>query len=782
MPPARRPRIDPPGTPEAFPARLTPMAAQLVEAPFRDPDWLFEPKLDGYRMLAFVQGEVVRLVSRRAIDYTRLFPSIVAELRWTTNGDRIVDGEIVALGPDGRPSFNALQNRAGLSGDAEIAAAERRAPALFFAFDLLHHAGRNLRDLPYIERRRLLEALLPPATHVKLVHADADGPALYAAAIESGFEGVVAKRVGSPYRPGLRSPDWLKVKKTASAEFVIGGYSKGKGERERFGSLVVGYRNDAGELRYAANVGTGFDEATIGALLARMAPLAEARSPFAEKVATRAGTVWLRPELVAEVSFANWTEGGRLRAPVFLRLRDDVDPASVRRDGNGAASATGAAADAQVAGAAGASSRRRSALPDAARHAQDGPEHSPAGPAAARSDAAGSRTRVGARAAPRDGARGVRAEGRLAHARPATAVTSDDGTARLLALLDAQPANLDVDGARVKLTRLERVYWPAVPEIDQPAITKLDLLRYLVEVAPRMLPFLEGRPLTLFRWPGGIEGRRMLQKHPETALPDYVETATIFSETKGSDDVYLLCNNLATLLWLAENGALEIHPWHARVSAEGGAGATASAAGSAARLAKAAVNFPDYMLFDIDPYIYSGAERRGDEPEPNPEGFEQGRQVAFRLKEVLDAMALAAYVKTSGKTGLHVLVPIERTLRFDVVRRVATMICRHVAAAHPATITTEWDTGKRTGKVFLDFNMNVRGKSIIVPYGPRGLAGAPVSMPLAWDQLASADPAGWRLPTVRNALARPDPWARLFADRQSLEAKLAGAPAHAAGE
>jgi bifunctional non-homologous end joining protein LigD len=342
---------------------------------------------------------------------------------------------------------------------------------------------------------------------------------------------------------------------------------------------------------------------------------------------------------------------------------------------------------------------------------------------------------------------------------------------RLLAALEQPLPSLSVDGHAVKLTNLHRVYWPEVPELGQAAITKLDLIRYLVKMSPLALPHLRDRPLTLFRWPAGIEGRRMLQKHPESALPRFVETATIFSESKSADDEYLLCNNLATLVWFAEMGMLEIHVWHSRVRADAGTVRSPSS-GSAASLATSAVNFPDYMLFDLDPYIYSGSEPRGREPEPNAAGFEQGRRVAFWLKDVLDGMSLRCCVKTSGKTGLHVVVPIAPTLRYDVVRRIARMICEHLLGEHPAAITTEWSTGKRTGKVFLDFNMNVRGKSIIAPYCPRGLAGAPVSMPLSWRELADAAPSQFRIPTVMTARKRSDHWSAVLEGKQSLEARL----------
>jgi bifunctional non-homologous end joining protein LigD len=244
-------------------------------------------------------------------------------------------------------------------------------------------------------------------------------------------------------------------------------------------------------------------------------------------------------------------------------------------------------------------------------------------------------------------------------------------------------SSLQIGGHAIELSHLQRVYWPAQPQIGQAAITKLDLIRYLIRMSPLMLPHLRDRPLTLFRWPGGIEGRRMLQKHPEAALPAFVETATIFSETKGIDDIYLLCNNLATLVWLAERGVLEIHVWHSRISADDAPALRSSSAGSASSLARSAVNYPDYMLFDVDPYIYAGTERSGAEPEPNRRGFEQGRRVALRLRDMLQGMSLESYVKTSGKTGLHVVVPIARTLRFDVVRRIAATICKHRRASSP---------------------------------------------------------------------------------------------------
>src|SRR4051812_11337582 len=198
------------GSPEEFPDRLTPMHAAIGDAPFVSADWVSEPKLDGYRILAYTRGSVVRLVSRRGQDYSKAFPSIVALLK-TFKKACVLDGEIIALDAQGKPSFQALQNRVGLSSKTAIAAAERRSPAAYYCFDVLHYAGRNLRELRYVDRREILAriwnastALQKASTQLQLVPAQDDGIALYEAAIAAGFEGIVAKKKSSTYRPGLR--------------------------------------------------------------------------------------------------------------------------------------------------------------------------------------------------------------------------------------------------------------------------------------------------------------------------------------------------------------------------------------------------------------------------------------------------------------------------------------------------------------------------------------------------------------------------------------------------
>jgi bifunctional non-homologous end joining protein LigD len=694
----------PAGKIEAMPEKLAPMLAETAEAPFNAPGWIWEPKLDGYRVLAFIDERGVRLRSRRGLELAGSFPALTAELAKQGARGMVLDGEIVAFDPSGRPSFNALQNRVQLKTEREIAIADRTVPAVFFCFDLLHFAGVDLRRFAYQERRRYLAQCLLPSPLVQLVHAGEDGVAMYSAALASGFEGVIGKRKESRYESGRRSATWLKVKPTQSADFVIGGYTRGKGSRAALGALLVGYwergdNRNRGVLRFASHVGSGFDGNTLDQLKKRLAPLARKTCPFAEQPELPNPTTWVEPKLVAEVQFQSWTEDGSLRAPVFLRLRDDVDPKAVRRT----------------------AAREGNVVPDPPR------------------------------------ARGEFEE----------VLTQLAGKSNAFTLV--------VGAHRIRLTHLDRVYWPADPALKQPPVTKRDLLRYLAEVSPYMLPHLADRPLTMIRMPDGIAGQRFYQKHWGEARPEFVETITVFSEHKDESHEYLLCNNLPTLLWLAQSGTLEFHVWHSRArSGPDAASQGTDYAGSLAGLEASVLNYPDYVVFDLDPYIYSGREAPGEEPELNTVAFEKGKEVAFWLRELLAAMSLEAIVKTSGKTGLHVFVPIRRTIDFDAAREVSEKVGRHLMRSHPRDITLEWSVPKRTGRIFMDYNMNVRGKTLNVAYSPRGALGAPVSMPLTWDELAGAHPLDFRVTNVAQRLAQTgDRWRDALEKKQSLERALA---------
>ena len=333
---------------------------------------------------------------------------------------------------------------------------------------------------------------------------------------------------------------------------------------------------------------------------------------------------------------------------------------------------------------------------------------------------------------------------------------------------------LAVGSHQIRLTNLDRVYWPADPAFRQKALTKRDLLRYFAEVSPFILPHLADRPLTMIRMPEGIDGQRFFQKHWEQERPEFAETITVFSEHKDERHDYLLCNNLPTLLWLAQSGTLEFHVWHSRAKTGPDARSNGTDyASSLTALESSVLNYPDYVVFDIDPYIYSGKEPKGAEPELNTVAFEKGKEVAFWLRELLLGMKLEAIVKTSGKTGLHVFVPIKRTLDFDAARHVSELVGRHLLRQHPKVITMEWSVPKRTGKIFMDYNMNVRGKTLNVAYSPRGVAGAPVSMPLTWEELAKAHPLDFRITNVAQRLTdHGDRWRDALIRKQSIERAL----------
>jgi bifunctional non-homologous end joining protein LigD len=347
--------------------------------------------------------------------------------------------------------------------------------------------------------------------------------------------------------------------------------------------------------------------------------------------------------------------------------------------------------------------------------------------------------------------------------------------ARVARALSVAPddAVVTIDGHDVAVTNLDRIYWPAQRAPASEAVTKRDFLRYLVDVSARMLPHMADRPLTLFRWPEGVDGRRVLMKHWEIRLPPFVERVLVFSESKGRPDPYILCNNLATLVWLGHMGTLEFHAWHSRVVAGTDAHAGTDFASSLAALRASVLERPDYLLFDIDPFFYTGREARAKQPEYSEPAFRKSCDVALLVRDVLDAIRLESFVKTSGKTGLHVVVPIRRTLDYEAVREVARQIGDHVMRSRRDQVTVDWSVDKRTGKVFIDYNMNVRGKSMTVPFSPRGLPGAPVSMPLAWHELASVTPSDFTIGTLLARRGRqPDPWARVPARKQGLEERL----------
>ena len=508
---------------------------------------------------------------------------------------------------------------------------------IYYVFDILYLDGYDLRGATLRSRKGMLHGILRPTDQVRLIdYFEREGETVYEAAVKNGLEGVIAKQIDSVYESGKRSRNWLKVKAMLSDEFVIGGYSvAARGRAQTFSSLLLGYFDDKGKLIFAGHVGSGFDEETLSELKSRLDAIRTDHCPFSEVPPLNAPTTWVRPELVAEVKFSEWTQEGRLRIPVFIRLREDKAPDEIHRT-----------------------------------------------------------EPVTVLAPPQQ--------------------TDISGLDIVLEQLQnpKDAFTIEVEGNKIKLNNMDKILWPATA--NHPDFTKRDLLTYLARVSPYLLPHLKDRPLTLSRYPDGIHGEHFYQKHWGHPVPDFVQKVNI-SEEKGSMREYLVCNNLASLLWLGQLANIEFHTWFSRISA----GPDMAEGQSTDYL----LDYPDFIIFDLDPYIYSGQEPSGAEPELNRAGFARACEVASWLKETLDELDLNAFVKTSGKTGLHVYVPITRRLNYKAVRSAAEIIGKFLVQRHPREITTEWAQEKRTGKVFMDYGQNVRGKTLASVYSPRPDAG-----------------------------------------------------------
>jgi bifunctional non-homologous end joining protein LigD len=303
-----------------LPKRLQPMLATLTDAPFDDPNWLFEDKFDGFRMVAEIRRGKVALYSRNGKIISQSYIEVARALEGI-KGDAVIDGELVALGKDGVSHFQLLQN-----------ALRHEAKLLYCAFDLMFENGDDLRKLPLLERKERLKAILPRDKLIAFSqHRKADGKKFFAEAERKGLEGIMAKRADSAYASGSRSADWLKIKTSKRQEVVIVGFTAPKRTRPFFGALVLAVREN-NAWRYIGHVGTGFSHKTLEELHGKLAKLRAAKSPFLAKVKDEGVTTWVKPSLVAEVKFAEWTSKGELRQPVYLGLRSDKQAEDVVRE------------------------------------------------------------------------------------------------------------------------------------------------------------------------------------------------------------------------------------------------------------------------------------------------------------------------------------------------------------------------------------------------------------------------------------------------------------------
>jgi bifunctional non-homologous end joining protein LigD len=330
---------------------------------------------------------------------------------------------------------------------------------------------------------------------------------------------------------------------------------------------------------------------------------------------------------------------------------------------------------------------------------------------------------------------------------------------------------LTVEDHRLPLTNLDKILWPGLGR-SRP-LTKRDLLRYLTRISQWLLPHLAGRPMFTTRYPDGVMGKSFYQKH-WTEPPEFARTVTIYSSHKEGDSEYLICENLPTLLFLAQMGGLELHPWFSRVDATPDAkGRGRNFAGSEENLKQSVLNYPDFVIFDLDPYLYSGKEGNGEEPELHRKAFKRTRDLALRIREMVGRLGLEIFVKTSGRTGLHLYLPVVRRFDYDSARSIAETIGLYALQQWPEDVTLEWSVPRRTGKIFFDYNQNSRGKSLACIFCPRRHPLGTVSMPVTWERLEEIYPTDFTMRSVPELLEEEgDPWAGILSSKQDLDQLL----------
>jgi bifunctional non-homologous end joining protein LigD len=728
---------------DKFPSAIAPMLATLADSPFKRPGWFFEAKLDGIRAISYIANGKVELSSRRGLDLTGKYPALVKALH-EYKEDLILDGEIIALDEQGRPSFQHLQQRSGLNRGSDISKAEASLPIIYYVFDILYCGGRDLRDLPLSQRKRILQQTLIPNQVLRLVDSlGDDGEAAYSACISHGLEGIVGKRSDSLYETGRRAKTWVKLKANTSGEFLICGYTEGTGARQKtFGSLILGEHNEQGKLVYVGGVGTGFDEGKLRYLLGLMKPLITKSCPFSKRPPGKLNPTWVKPELVIEVKYMQRSRDNMLRAPVYMHLREDISPQEVK--------------PAPVVHIESADNTEFTTGKTKTMNTDEQNEHG------------GGRIHGGKADSGKVG--GGKVGGGKAGGGTKSEATIED----VLKQLDneKEKLTLELEDNAIAFSNLNKEMWPATEEAK--AITKRDYVKYLARVSPYLLPHLRDRLITFIRFPNGINGGKFYQKHWQAGRPAFVSVVSSYTDHANQDQDFLVCNNLSTLLWLGQIADLELHTSHTRTDPfPDGEHLPLTFTGSLENLEHSLLNYPDYLIFDLDPYLYSGKEKTGDEPELHRQGFQRGCDVALWIKEVLDRMSISSFVKTSGRTGLHIYVPIIRHIDYDTVRAITEIIGRFVLKEHADMVTMDWAVVKRTGKVFLDHNMNARSKSLASIYSPRVAVEASVSTPLRWDELHNVYPTDFTIWTVPSRLEQTgDLWADILEHKNDLQTLL----------
>jgi bifunctional non-homologous end joining protein LigD len=633
---------------------IEPMLASLADAPLDDPQLVYEPKYDGIRAIAEVAPGAVHLWSRLGNEKTSQFPEIrdalLAWARRALTGDRraasvVLDGEIVALDPEGNPiGFQNLQGRIHLANPALPPPSRRPSRArgasspqvAYIVFDLLKEGCTDWRDEPLTRRRAALERVFASATSPLLRISEqsrGSGRSLYQQAIARGWEGLIVKHAASLYKSGKRTPDWRKLKIVHEQEFVIGGWTEPRHTRSYFGALLLGvFEPGADRLTYTGHTGTGFNEKELARVMTLLKPLERTECPFSERPKTNERAHWVRPELVAQIRFTEWTADGKLRHPVYLGLRDDKRAKDVRR------------------------------------------EEAPAP----------------RRAAPR---------------RERT-VQTGDLVAQLQALEDGRRDGVLTlpGGDTLAVTNLHKVFWPKLK------LTKGDLFRYYVRVAPAILPVLADRPLVMKRFPNGVAAKPFYQ-HRASDAPAGVRTEVVQVAERRP---HIIGGSLKALLYTTQLAAISQDPWFSRVQHP---------------------QFADHVALDLDP------------SEGVP--FSRVLDVARWIRDELAALGANGWPKTSGADGLHVYIPLPPRTPYDAGLLFCQIVATVVAHKHPRAATIERSVAARGKRVYVDYLQNMLGKTLASAYSARASEYAGVSTPLSWAEVdAGVDRREFTISTV----------------------------------
>jgi bifunctional non-homologous end joining protein LigD len=681
---------------KAKPWAVKPMLASLADEPFSREGWLLEIKWDGYRAIAAKHKDKVALYSRNAQDFAEKYPPVMEAVR-ALKHDVILDGEIVATDSRGNARFEWLQHWTK----------EPHGNLQYYAFDILWCDGRDVRTMPLGERKKLLQTVLPKDDTIRYSdHVERDGTKLFKEMQKRGLEGMVAKDSASPYREDARGHEWLKVKTHHRQEVVIGGYTEPRGGRKYLGSLVVGVYQ-GGQLQYVGHSGGGIPDHQRKALWRKLSRLERKTSPFATEPKPNAPVHWVRPELVCEMSFSEWTADGRMRHPEFEGLREDKKPRQIHRE---KITVTRRAAPGPSKGV---------TPPEVEPEKRSGetlgsPDGSPRvnapleGPGAARNMNAPSEGGAGAKTPSTDGGA----------ASPSRVNAPSEGPGAAVSL-------------PFEFTHADKVFFP------KHKYTKGDMFKYYESVADFILPYLKDRPCSLNRMPNGINGESFYQKN-NPHLPDWVPHADIFSESNNENLRWIVGNDLHTLLYMVQLGCIEINPWNSRTG----------------NLEK-----PDWIVIDLDPEGVS---------------FKGVVQVARTVHNVCDEWGIPAYPKTSGKTGIHVYIPLHAQYNYEQAKDLAHLIALEVNKREPKLTSVERMPEKRKHKIYVDFLQNREGQTLAAPYSLRPTPDATVSMPLHWDEVTpSLKPTDY---TIQNALKRlgrtGDLWKPILGKGLDLKATL----------